>query len=657
FVGALSDSAWFEAAAPRLAADPLPKTHLCPPFTATRQRQWKTEQGRVEAAAKAGRDVAQARTGVLAQELGFEEHFEGGALVDAGVLDFGDDQLELPANTIRLRWKTTQPHVLIEDLIKERGLNKSQTLAFRIIARHFFNEFYACAQPPLRMLMHGEAGTGKTVVVRLLRELLDRFGKGREIMFVAPTGKAASAIGGVTQHSAFRLEIRSRGRTNEEKVQGGGDITARKMEHLQSTFKHVRWLFFDEVSMTSAEVMADIEQSLRIATQRLDEPFGGVNVVFAGDLCQLPPVAAAPLYLQHAPQGLPADIRTKIELGRGAWLHLNTVVDFHQQMRMRDPEMAATLSRLRLRKCTDEDATFLNGNVLRSTDNPAGVTLRTHPGAVALARTNDTVRVLNLRKAAAQAQSTAAELLISHAHDTSTANLTEPERQLLLSYNGSTRARAALGRVPLFVGMPVVYKGANLSVPLGVTNGAFARVVGWDLSVDRFGLTIPRGVILRFSDQERWALSGLEPGCLPIAPTKVTFKWNSGNDGTESVNVARRQLPLQAGFAMTIHSAQGITATGGIVVDLRLGGFETYVAASRATRREDVFLVARTSKQQLNRPHLPTSLVAELARLEHISSQSRIQHDHNNWRLLDSAKRAGEDLRSHQSMTKRRKAG
>ncbi|CAD6972624.1 unnamed protein product, partial [Tilletia controversa] len=238
--------------------------------------------------------------------------------------------------------------------------------------------------------MHGEAGTGKTVVVRLLREVLDRFGRSKDIMFLAPTGKAAAAIGGVTQHSVFALEIRQRGLSNEEAANVRDACSARRLHYLQTTFKDIRWLFFDEVSMTSCEVMADIDQALRIGTQKLDEPFGGINVIFAGDLCQLPPVASSPLYTVKSGAAQSAEVRTKIELGRAAWLQLVEVVDFDQQMRMKDPQMAETLSRLRLREGTEADADLFNGNVLRSRSNKAGATLQAHTGAIALARTNET---------------------------------------------------------------------------------------------------------------------------------------------------------------------------------------------------------------------------------------------------------------------------
>ncbi|KAE8236901.1 hypothetical protein A4X13_0g8990 [Tilletia indica] len=474
-------------------------------------------------------------------------------------------------------------------------------------------------------------------------------------MFLAPTGKAASAIGGVTQHSAFALDIRQQGATNEEMVHRQEEYSARRMRRLQTTFKNVRWLFFDEVSMTSSEVMSEIDSALRVGTQKLDQPFGGINVIFAGDLCQLPPVKSAPLYVPHSVAGRSADTRTKVELGRAAWLQLNAVVDFCQQMRMQDDAMAATLSRLRLRQCTDEDAQLLNLNVLKSTLFPMGTSLRDHPNAIALARTNNTVRMLNLRKAAVQAESTSNALAISYAKDTSPSPISELQRRMLLSYNGdsgNSRTRGAIGRVPLYIGMPVVYRGPNVSVPLGVTNGAFATVAGWDLELDRFGLTVPRGVVLKFSTEAKWALTGLEAGCLPITPGRSSFKFTKDDSVSSSVDgqqrrsdaqqVTRHQLPLQPGFAMTVHSAQGVTSQSGIIVDLTTGGFEAYVAASRATTRDAVYLVSATTKEQLNRPPLPESLVTELERLREIAAKTRLLHEHDKWRLTQALKRTAD---------------
>ncbi|CAD7061948.1 unnamed protein product, partial [Tilletia caries] len=153
--------------------------------------------------------------------------------------------------------------------------------------------------------------------------------------------------------------------------------------------------------------------------------------------------------------------------------------------------MASTLSRLRRRQCIQEDADLLNSNTLRSPSNPAGVSIRQQTGVIVLARTNATVRALNRQKASAQAMSTGSNLATSHALDRATVPMNQTMRSTLLSYDGGTRMKASLGRLPLLPGMPVVYRGGNNNLALGVTNGAFATVVSWDLIHDRWGCTIP----------------------------------------------------------------------------------------------------------------------------------------------------------------------
>ncbi|CAD7066147.1 unnamed protein product [Tilletia caries] len=487
--------------------------------------------------------------------------------------------------------ETFSPNALLDELVRERNLTPSQRLAFCIAGRRFFDVMHGNSVEPLRMLMHGEAGTGKTVVVRLLRELMDRFGHGNAIKFLAPTGKAASAIGGQTQHSAFGLDVHRRGLTTDETQATRTANHAKRLQFLQKAFGTVRWLFFDEVSLTSCEVFTEIDQSLRIATQRLDEPFGGVNVIFAGDLCQLPPVGAAPLYTRTSRSSLSGDIRTKIELGRLSWLSINSVVEFTEQMRMKDTDMASALARLRLRQCTDADARLLNTNVLRLPPSVTNVDLKTKRDLVVLAATNQTVRSLNERKAASQASVQSQDLVISHAIDDTSAVLELSSRNALLNYNGRGDTKVGMGRLPLFVGMPIIYRGPNQSIPLGVTNGAFGRVVNWKMSTDRLGFTIPKVAIIRFDENASWQLSGLEPGCLPIYPCASSFSFSLAHGENSVHRISRQQLPLQPGFAMTVHSAQGITCHGGVVVDLCRGGFPAYVSASRATRRQDIHLI------------------------------------------------------------------
>ncbi|KAE8220701.1 hypothetical protein CF319_g5812 [Tilletia indica] len=626
FTATLSEGGWFQVNDDQVAAGNAP-SHSSPAFDRRERQTWTKEQSALEAQARADLATPTASFGVLADQLMFDDAGDTSTLDGGSVI-----QADLAPSTQRLHWQDRPPHELLRALVEERSLTPSQSLAFNIAGRRFFQMLHGIPSEPLRLLMHGEAGTGKTVVVRLLRELMDRFGRGNEIKFMAPTGKAASAIGGMTQHSAFGIEVHRRGLTTEEREIAQRDNQGKRMRFLQSSFAHVRWLFFDEVSMTSCEVFSDIDQALRTATQRLDEPFGGINVIFAGDLCQLPPVGAAPLYTKTSRASQPGDTRTKVELGRLSWLSVNEVVEFSEQMRMKDADMAAALSRLRTRQCVDADTRLFNTNVLRPRNTADAVNVREREDLIVLAATNRTVRALNERKAASQAATTSRHLVVSHAQDDTDSAISIETRNALLSYNGRGETRVGIGRLPLYVGMPVVYRGPNKSVPLGITNGAFGTIAGWRLATDAHGLTIPIGAIVKFDTTATWRLTGLEPGCLPIFPTSSTFTFTLSGDTNLVRRISRRQLPLQPGFAMTVHSAQGITSKGGVVVDLRRGGFPAYVAASRATRREDIFLISDVTTKQLNSPPLPITLRFELKRLQALASTTRQQHEHNDWR-------------------------
>ncbi|KAE8250719.1 hypothetical protein A4X13_0g4456 [Tilletia indica] len=623
FVSALEGGGWFD-----LKRDALTTMNVLEssPFTWRARKDWAQEQAVLEAKAKADLATPTASHGVLSDQLQFDDV----ANEDTSTLDAPaalPDIVALP--TQRLLWKDLPPDQLLKALIKERGLTPSQALAFSIAGRRFFEILHGVETRPLRLLMHGEAGTGKTVVVRLLRELLERFGRGHQIKFMAPTGKAASAIGGMTQHSAFSIDVHRRGLTTEELQTTQRENQGKRMHFLQTSFANTEWLFFDEVSMTSCEVFGEIDQALRIATQRLDEPFGGINVIFAGDLCQLPPVGAAPLYTRSSRSSQASDVRTKVELGRISWLFITDVVEFTEQMRMKDEDMAAALSRLRLRKSIDDDASLFNTNVLHNHSRRPSTKGRSD--LVVLAATNKTIRALNERKAASQAGTDNTRLVISHAIDETTGPISAYTRAALLSYNGRGDTKVGIGRLPLFVGMPVVYRGPNKSVPLGVTNGAFGVIVAWHLEEDSHGLSIPVGAIVKFQTDATWRLSGLEPGCLPIYPTSSSFTFAVDGNADVVRRITRRQLPLQPGFAMTVHSAQGITCKSGVVVDLRRGGFPAYVAASRVTRRQDLFLISQVTTTQLNSPGLPMSLREELRRLQTLALATKQQHDLTSW--------------------------
>jgi len=130
----------------------------------------------------------------------------------------------------------------------------------------------------------GSAGTGKTYLLNLYTQYL----KERRVYptIVAPTGVAASHLGGQTMHSFFALGIR------DSIDEGYVDFLLDK-KYLKTRFSKLRLLIIDEISMVSPEMFSAMDMILR-GFKGTDAPFGGVQVVISGDFFQLPPVSKTP---------------------------------------------------------------------------------------------------------------------------------------------------------------------------------------------------------------------------------------------------------------------------------------------------------------------------------------------------------------------------
>ncbi len=121
----------------------------------------------------------------------------------------------------------------------------------------------------------GRAGTGKTTFLRNIQKLVDK-----QFVVVAPTGIAAIVAEGVTIHSFFGLDLNVQGPTDI-----GKHINADKRRIILSCDT----IIIDEVSMLRCDILDAIERTLRYITKS-NLPFGGKQIIFVGDLFQLPPV-------------------------------------------------------------------------------------------------------------------------------------------------------------------------------------------------------------------------------------------------------------------------------------------------------------------------------------------------------------------------------
>jgi len=160
---------------------------------------------------------------------------------------------------------------------------------FQAVAKRFINT------TKNHLFLTGKAGTGKTTFLKNLKSFTHK-----SYIVVAPTGIAALNAGGVTIHSQFLLppgtflpgENSSYNHASSQFFYTQS-MLARK-HPLNSARKQVLrsidLLVIDEVSMLRADLLDAIDYRMRSARGNFQESFGGVQVLFIGDLYQLPPV-------------------------------------------------------------------------------------------------------------------------------------------------------------------------------------------------------------------------------------------------------------------------------------------------------------------------------------------------------------------------------
>ena len=140
------------------------------------------------------------------------------------------------------------------------------------------------------IFLTGKAGTGKTT-------FLNNFVKKTEKkhIVVAPTGIAAINAGGVTIHSMFGLPLRTFIPTTDRIDSNLGNNITDLLQHFKyrkdklKLLREIEMIIIDEVSMLRADVLDMMDFSLRFV-RRNQQKFGGVQMLFIGDLYQLPPV-------------------------------------------------------------------------------------------------------------------------------------------------------------------------------------------------------------------------------------------------------------------------------------------------------------------------------------------------------------------------------
>ena len=229
--------------------------------------------------------------------------------------------------------------------------DREQRVAFERVKAYLHNDD---PESQLLMFVSGEGGTGKSHLIKTISEYAAvTFGRSRgkygQAITWAPTGSSAFNIGGITWHTGVKM------RRNQSR-------TAQSMLNIYHTIgaeiRDAKLLILDEVSMIGVEDLYNISTTLQKARATLFDneadkeramrlPFGGLHVLFVGDLYQLPPVKRTPIFSQH--------INNKFKEardGKELWFKLNAYIRLIENHRINATDklavqFAAALSELR----------------------------------------------------------------------------------------------------------------------------------------------------------------------------------------------------------------------------------------------------------------------------------------------------------------------
>jgi hypothetical protein len=137
------------------------------------------------------------------------------------------------------------------------------------------------------IFLTGKAGTGKTTLLKYIKQKTYK-----QMATVAPTGVAAINAGGSTIHSFFQFAFTP----FLPPLIASGELDHSKLPVLKynsqrlGIFRNLELLVIDEVSMVRADMLDQIDITLRQTRKKWHLPFGGVQVMLIGDMYQLPPV-------------------------------------------------------------------------------------------------------------------------------------------------------------------------------------------------------------------------------------------------------------------------------------------------------------------------------------------------------------------------------
>lgn len=396
------------------------------------------------------------------------------------------------------------------------------------------------------IFLTGKAGTGKTTFLKYIR---DRTKK--RCVVVAPTGVAAINAAGVTMHSFFQLPFgpyipvttRSQNGNVTDKFSLFQNI--RMGSDKRELIRDLELLIIDEVSMVRCDTLDAMDAILRHFRKKPHLLFGGVQVLFIGDLFQLPPVMPDGEWLilrdhYKSPFFFDSHALTQSSL---VYLELKKIY------RQNEQRFIDILNRIRNNRVIHEDLDTLNSRY-RLTPLPGKkyITLTSHNYKA------DKINSEELRKLPGKTQ----EFI-------GTIEGEFPDKALPTDIN-----------MQLKVGAQVMFIRNDKSEDRRYFNGKLATIV----KIDKDGVRVSMndgGEELQL-EKEVWE--------------NIRYSYNPAEERIDEEKLGSfSQYPIRLAWAITIHKSQGLTFEHAIIdAGDSFAPGQVYVALSRCVSLEGLIL-------------------------------------------------------------------
>lgn len=413
------------------------------------------------------------------------------------------------------------------------------------------------------IFLTGNAGTGKSTLLSYFLKKTDL-----QVVVLAPTGVAALNIGGETVHSFFRF----RPNITLEKAQE----QAKKIKN-KALFQQIDMIIIDEISMVRADLLDCIDVFLKEVLKN-HKPFGGLRMVFIGDLYQLAPVLRSEdkeffEQLYDSPYFFSSLVMKE---GHFAF----EFIELEKIYRQHDNAFIELLNAIRKKTITDEQIELLNQ---RQTNEQLSDT-----GYIYVTSTNRSAEGINATKLEELSSKSYAFEADTEGDFENKNAPTDPQLQL-----------KAGAQVMCLINHPDGFW----------VNGTIGKIVSISdhaIQVEIEGEVFP-------IERYKWTLY------------KYVFDSKTNRLHQEEVG-SFKQYPLKLAWAITIHKSQGKTYDH-VVIDLRAGIFapgQAYVALSRCRTLEGIFLKGAFKK---NHVMMDYKVVHFLTKLQYARSEKTLSKE------------------------------